>query len=83
MSEKSEKATPYKLQKAKEKGQVSKSHELITSFSSLVILGLITALWPQYLIEIQKLLRHLLYYAAHIQFNSELPASMHDYGQPC
>ncbi|MFI4963283.1 MAG: flagellar biosynthesis protein FlhB [Legionellales bacterium] len=60
MSEKTEKATPYKLQKAKEKGQVSKSTELTTSLSLLVLLGMITALWPKTLLEIQALMRHLL-----------------------
>lgn len=69
MSEKTEKATAYKLQKAKEKGQVSKSTELNTCIFLLIILCLITGLWPKHLGEIQNLLRHLLYYAGHIQFN--------------
>lgn len=69
MSEKTEKASPYKLQKAKEKGQVSKSVELNTCISLLVILGMITALWPTQLQDIQNLLRHLLTNASHIQLN--------------
>ena len=67
MSEKTEKATAYKLHKAKEKGQVSKSVELNTCISLLVMLGMITALWPNQLQEIQNLMRHLLNNAANFQ----------------
>ncbi|MFI4918172.1 MAG: flagellar biosynthesis protein FlhB [Legionellales bacterium] len=69
MSEKTETATAYKLQKAKEKGQVSKSTELTTSLSLLVMLGMVAALWPQVLHEIQALERQALYSAAHFQFS--------------
>ncbi|MDR3443398.1 MAG: EscU/YscU/HrcU family type III secretion system export apparatus switch protein [Legionella sp.] len=69
MSEKTEKATPYKLQKAKEKGQVSKSVELTTCISLLVLLGMITALWPKKLTELQDLVRQLFYFASHLQFS--------------
>ena len=68
MTEKTEKATPYKLQKAKEKGQVSKSIELTTCISLLVMLALITALWPKRLEELSTLFRHLLGTTSHIQF---------------
>ncbi|CEG57434.1 EscU/YscU/HrcU family type III secretion system export apparatus switch protein [Legionella fallonii] len=71
MSEKTEKATPYKLQKAKEKGQVSKSIELTTCISLLVMLSMITALWPQQLKEIRNLLHQLLENIAHVQFSSD------------
>ncbi len=71
MSEKTEKATPYKLQKAKEKGQVSKSVELTTCVSLLVMLSLITALWPKQLKELCSLLRHLLEHSAHIQLSTD------------
>jgi flagellar biosynthetic protein FlhB len=67
MSEKTEKATSYKLQKTKEKGQVSKSIELNTCISLLVILGMITALWPKQLKELRDLMRHLLNNASNIQ----------------
>jgi flagellar biosynthetic protein FlhB/flagellar biosynthetic protein FliR/FlhB len=69
MSEKTEKATPYKLQKAKEKGQVSKSVELTTCLSLLVILGMIAALWPRTAQEIQDLMRHVLDHAANYPLN--------------
>ncbi|MCL9682622.1 EscU/YscU/HrcU family type III secretion system export apparatus switch protein [Legionella maioricensis] len=69
MTEKTEKATPYKLQKAKEKGQVSKSIELTTCISLLVMLGMITALWPKQLEEISSLFRHLLGNTSHFQFS--------------
>lgn len=69
MSEKTEKATPYKLQKAKEKGQVSKSIELTTCVALLVMLGMLSALWPKQLHELQKMFRHLLQLAAHLQFS--------------
>lgn len=69
MSEKTEKATPHKLQKAKEKGQVSKSVELTTCLSLLVMLGMIAALWPRTAQEIQDLMRHVLVHAAHYSLN--------------
>lgn len=59
MSDKTEKATPYKLQKAKEKGQVSKSIELTTSFFLLVMLIASAALWPS-LAQLRALLAQLL-----------------------
>lgn len=71
MSEKTEKATPYKLQKAKEKGQVSKSIELTTCISLLVILSMITALWPKQLKEIRALLHYLLENSARIQLSTD------------
>lgn len=68
MSEKTEKATPYKLQKAKQKGQVNKSNELTNCLSLLVLLGIFFALWPKQVRELQTLLRHLLFLAANMQF---------------
>jgi flagellar biosynthetic protein FlhB/flagellar biosynthetic protein FliR/FlhB len=68
MSEKTEQATAYKLKKAKEKGQVSKSVELTTYLSLLVTLGLLTVLWPQQLATAKSLLSHLFYLAAHMHF---------------
>lgn len=79
MSEKTEKATPYKLQKAKEKGQISKSVELTTCISLLVICSLMNALWPKQLGEIQALLRQLLQTAPHIQFNLDTISHLHQY----
>lgn len=79
MSEKTEKATPYKLQKAKEKGQVSKSVELTTCISLLVICLLMNSLWPKQLGEIQNLLRQLLLAAPHIQFNLDNISHLHQY----
>ncbi|MFJ1268002.1 flagellar biosynthesis protein FlhB [Legionella lytica] len=69
MSEKTEKATPHKLQKAKEKGQVSKSIELTTCAALFVMLGILSALWPKQLHELQNMFRHLLQLAAHLQFS--------------
>jgi len=59
MSEKTEKATPYKLKKAKEQGQVSKSSELNTCVFLLVLLIVIAALWPSTLVQIKQLIIHL------------------------
>lgn len=68
MTEKTEKATPYKLQKSKEKGQVSKSIELTTSLSLLVMLGMVTALWPKVLFELKALMTQLLTQAFNTPF---------------
>lgn len=69
MSEKNQKATPYKLQKAKEKGQVSKSLELTSGLSFLVILGILTALWPKTAEEIKLLMVHLLQNAPNLYWD--------------
>jgi flagellar biosynthetic protein FlhB/flagellar biosynthetic protein FliR/FlhB len=79
MSEKTEKATPYKLQKAKEKGQVSKSVELTTCISLLVICLLMNSLWPKQLGVIQNLLRQILLAAPQIQFNIDNISHLHQY----
>lgn len=64
MTEKTEQATPYKLEQSRKKGQVSKSIELTNSLSLLVMLGMITALWPQTLFDVRNLLRQMLHSAA-------------------
>lgn len=64
MTDKTEKATPYKLLKAKEKGQVSKSSELVNSLSLFVILGLLLIAWPRQLTEVKELAKELLISAA-------------------
>lgn len=69
MSEKTEKATPYKLKKAKEQGQVSKSIELNTCIFMLAFIAVSAALWPSILLQIKELLRHLLYLNNHLPFN--------------
>ncbi len=74
MSEKTEKATPHKLQKAKEQGQVSKSTELNTCVFMLVMLGVGMALGPSSLFQLKRLITHLFYMAARVPFSVE---SMH------
>lgn len=69
MSEKTEKATAYKLQKAREQGRVSKSTELNTCVFLLVFLGVFTALWPSHLAQIKALLTHVLYLAGRTPFS--------------
>lgn len=70
MSEKTEKATPYKLKKAKDRGQANKSADAVTFFYLLIMLGLIASLWPRLLIEFKQLLRHLLSLAANLHPNA-------------
>lgn len=79
MSEKTEKAAPFKLKKAKEKGQVSKSMELTTYLSLLVLLGVIRALWPRQALEMQFLTRRLFHTAA----NTPLSLSSISYLNQC
>lgn len=71
MSEKTEKATAHKLQKAREKGQVSKSAEFTTYSTLLCILGLLFFLSPHYVTKLQQLLSHLFYLTARLQFNTQ------------
>ena len=79
MSEKTEKATPFKLQKAKEKGQVSKSIEVNTCIFLLVMLGMGISFWPKLTHEIQLLMRHLLNKAAYINFTSGSLNQIHQF----
>lgn len=66
MSEKTEKATAYKLKKAKEKGQVSKSNELTVYCTLLIGLSLLALLIPKDINTFQNLLRHLFNQAAQV-----------------
>ncbi|MGQ3891438.1 EscU/YscU/HrcU family type III secretion system export apparatus switch protein [Legionella sp. CNM-4043-24] len=68
MSEKTEKATPHKLHKAKEQGQVSKSTELNTCILLMVLLLITMALWPSILAELKALIKHLLLTSSQIRF---------------
>lgn len=76
MSEKTEKATPYKLQKAREKGRVSKSIELNTCISLLLLLSMISALWPKHLHELQIMLKQLLQHAANVHCTTDTMSFM-------
>jgi flagellar biosynthesis protein FlhB len=69
MSDKSEKATPYKLQKAKEDGRVSKSTELNTCIVMLVLLGVATALCPSDIKQIKLICTQLLSMATTTMFS--------------
>ncbi len=69
MSDKTEKATHYKLQKAKEQGSVSKSNELTTSVFMLVLSGAGIALLPASLLHIRQLIRQLLSVTTRIPFS--------------
>jgi len=71
MSEKTEKATPYKLQKAKEKGQVSKSIELNTTILLIGLLLVCNALWPTVLEQIKSLLLQLFISAVQEPFQCD------------
>lgn len=79
MTEKTEKATAYKLQKAKEQGQVSKSTELNTCVFLLVLLGLITAVWPSLLIQLKTLLKQLLYMNHKMTFSVDQISHLHQF----
>ena len=56
--EKTEKATPKKRREAREKGQVFKSVEVITSFSLLAMFGVISAFGGMIVENIDKMLRY-------------------------
>lgn len=79
MSEKTEKATPYKLQKAKEQGQVSKSIELNTCVFMLVLLGVGTALWPTSLYQAKQLIKHVFYLNARMPFSVDTMSQLQQF----
>ena len=70
MSEKTEKATPWKLQKAKEQGRVNKSTELNTCVFLFVLLGVAMALWPYSLSKIKQLILHMFYLTNQLSFST-------------
>ncbi|WP_347251584.1 EscU/YscU/HrcU family type III secretion system export apparatus switch protein [Legionella sp.] len=65
MSDKTEKATPYKLQKAKEKGVVNKSLELNSTLVLMSLLFVTSALWPSMLQQMKTLMIALFHLSAH------------------
>lgn len=69
MSEKTEKPTSYKLQKAKEKGQIGKSLEMNTNLFLLLMLGVVTVLWPRFFIELKWIVRQLLILSSTFDFS--------------
>ncbi|WP_028388045.1 EscU/YscU/HrcU family type III secretion system export apparatus switch protein [Legionella fairfieldensis] len=68
MSEKTETATPFKLQKAKEKGHVSKSMELNVSLLITLLSGTVAVIWPSLLKQLNEFVAHLLYLSGHMSF---------------
>ena len=79
MSEKTEKATPWSLQKAKEQGQVSKSAELNTCVFLLIMLGVAMALGPSTLFQLKQLITHLLYLTTHLPFSVDTVSQLHQF----
>ncbi|MBA3536280.1 MAG: EscU/YscU/HrcU family type III secretion system export apparatus switch protein [Tatlockia sp.] len=69
MTDKTEKATPYKLQKAKEKGRVSKSIDLNTSVLLIVMVIVGSTLWRPLLKQLTSMMTHLFYLAAHFSLS--------------
>lgn len=71
MSEKTEKATTYQLQKAKENGFVNKSAELNNTLLLLIMLSFSTLLWPLLVQQIKMFITQLLHLATQLCFNSD------------
>lgn len=69
MSEKTEKASSYKLKKARKNGQVSKSTELNTCVFLLVLFSISIALGPSCFNQIKELLTHLIQLNSRMQFS--------------
>lgn len=77
MSEKTEKATPYKLKKSKEQGHVSKSIELTNSIFLLVMLAVMGSLMPSALIHIKTALMRLLLLSTTFSFSLDHIVALH------
>lgn len=71
MSEKTEKASPFKLKKAKEQGQVAKSSELNSVIAIMVFFTVFLALWQQDLNQLSQVLKKLLRMSAQLHFSSD------------
>lgn len=68
-AEKTEKATPYKLEKQKEKGQVAKSVEFNSAMTLLTGLIIMTALWSGELDGIKALIKPLLISSGQLHYS--------------
>lgn len=79
MSEKTEHATPHKLKKAKEKGQVNKSNELSTCISLLVVVLLMSLLWTPYLSQLAILCQKTLSLAGQMSFTPANIVKLHQW----
>ena len=79
MSEKTEKATPYKLKKAKEQGTVNKSTELNTCIYLLVSLVVANALWPSVHVQTKQLLMHVVYLTSRMSFSIDTVVQLHHF----
>jgi len=55
--EKTEKATPKKRRDARKKGQVRRSTEVNTTFCTIVMFGLLFAIWPWYVEQMTEIFR--------------------------
>jgi flagellar biosynthetic protein FlhB len=71
MSEKTEKPTPDKLQKAKESGHVNKSTELSTCVMLFILLGFTQSIWPSTFETIKNTLGQLFYLNTRLAFNAQ------------
>lgn len=78
MSEKTEKATPYKLRKNQEQGKVSKSLDINTSVSLFVIVAIAIALWPSVIVELKTWMTRLLLLSPHFMFSVNSIMSLQD-----
>lgn len=79
MSEKTEKATNYKLKKAKENGQVSKSTELNTCIIILFFLMVSIALFPSFIFQLKTLFIQLLSLTNRMSFSVNSMSNLHYY----
>ena len=79
MSEKNEKATTYKLKKAKEQGKVSKSAELTTCIFLLITTTVASALWPSVQAQTKQLVMHLVYLITRMTFSIDTIIQLHHF----
>ena len=68
MSEKTEQASSYKLKKAREKGQVSKSLELNGALSMLVFSSCLAILYPQEIKSIEQMFSQIFQLIGHLKY---------------
>lgn len=79
MSEKTEKATAYKLRKAKEKGRVSKSNELTTCLGLFCLILVMTALWPRVFMDMKILLIQLINLVAQVSLDTNTVVNLNQF----
>lgn len=78
--EKTEQATPRRIQESRRKGQVARSHDLTGALCLLAMVALLYAIKDQFILDLQRYLAGYFSDVAHVQIYGKSPVSLMDKG---